>query len=317
MGAWSRVRSALGVTLVAHVVVLGLSLAPSIPLALLLHRAVGDTAAGDASLWEAGGAVLIEALHETGAGIGAVVLVWLAVGGLGALVAPWLTMSWLAALARPGRVSAALGTGALRYFPALAVSALHAPLLALCGVLLVALPAVAGLVLAGSPNAQTHDLVLVATLVPGLALTAWVALSHDLGRAALAVHDVGAWRATRLGMRAALRPSALPAYLGWLALGLALVALGLWVGGLGDVGAWWATLVTLLAQQAIALLRTVVRARWLAGAVVRVERLAVAEPGLSIPIGGAALVKAPEHVPDPSQPPPRPRAQTIRMGDDP
>jgi len=131
MGAWSRVRSALGVTLVAHVVVLGLSLAPSIPLALLLHRAVGDTAAGDASLWEAGGAVLIEALHETGAGIGAVVLVWLAVGGLGALVAPWLTMSWLAALARPGRVSAALGTGALRYFPALAVSALHAPLLAL------------------------------------------------------------------------------------------------------------------------------------------------------------------------------------------
>lgn len=315
MSAGKRLRGALGVTLVAHVFVLALSLAPAVPLSMLLHRAVADTAAGDAALFEPGAAALLEVLHDTAAGLGVVVLVWMAVAALIVLVGPWLTMSWLAALAKPRPVSEALGAGARSYFPSLAVSIFHGPLLAVAVGLVVAGPVVAGLVLSGSPDAQTHDLWVLGALVPGVVLVAWVAVSHDLGRAALVVHEVGPWRATRLGMRAALRPTALPAYVMWLVVGLALAAVGLAVGAAGDLGVWWATLATLVLQQAVAFARTVVRARWLAGAVARVERLAVARPPVAATIiGGGALVRQPEEVFVLSEPPPRPHAETDRPG---
>lgn len=265
-----RVRGAAVTTFAIYVCEALLALLPAVPLASALERAVGDHPAGSGALYAPGGTWLMEAIAEVGAAWAAVAGVTLVAMLLSALLGPLLQMAWLAALLRRTRLADALSQGARRYFAAIGVSVCLLPLLVLAALALVAGPMLIALAVENTPSDRAHDLVLLAACVPALLLAALWATWHDLARASLA-RGGGVFSAVLRGAVATFERSAVPAYVGWLALG-SVVGLGAHLLGAAlDVGGTLASTGVLVLTQLLALGRTFVRARWLAAALDRVR----------------------------------------------
>jgi hypothetical protein len=265
-----RLRSAARVTFAVHVCQTLLALAPAWPLAHAVERALATHPQGLAA-WDAPGSLWrMETLASLAEAIGLLGDVTLVSLVLTAVLAPLLQMAWLAALLRPTPVRDALAFGARRYRAALGVSLALLPALVLALGVLVLGPALLARVVRDTPNDRTHDLAVLAGLVPGLLLLALWALWHDLARASLARGGALPSALVRSALACA-RPSALAAYLGWLGLGTILAAaaqvLGAWLDGSGLLAALSALALT----QFLGLARTFVRGRWLASALDRIR----------------------------------------------
>jgi len=266
----ARVRGASVATFTVYVCGALLALAPAMPLASALENAVSDHPNGSGALYASGGIWLMEAFAELGGAWAVLANVTVITLLLSLMLGPLLQMTWLAALLRRRRLADALSEGARRYFLAIGVSIALSPLLGLALLLLVAVPGLVGLAVASTPSDRTHDLALLAACTPALAIAALWATWHDLARASLA-RGGGVLSAVIRGALATFQRSAVPAYLSWLALG-ALVGIAAQIlGGALDVGGTLASLCVLLVTQLLALLRTFVRARWLAAALERVR----------------------------------------------
>jgi len=266
----ARVRGASVATFTVYVCGALLALAPAMPLASALENAVSDHPNGSGALYAPGGVWLMEAFAELGGAWAVLANVTVITLLLSLMLGPLLQMTWLAALLRRRRLADALSEGARRYFLAIGVSIALSPLLGLALLLLVAVPGLVGLAVASTPSDRTHDLALLAACTPALAIAALWATWHDLARASLA-RGGGVLSAVIRGALATFQRSAVPAYLSWLALG-ALVGIAAQIlGGALDVGGTLASLCVLLVTQLLALLRTFVRARWLAAALERVR----------------------------------------------
>jgi len=266
----ARVRGASVATFTVYVCGALLALAPAMPLASALENAVSDHPNGSGALYASGGIWLMEAFAELGGAWAVLANVTVITLLLSLMLGPLLQMTWLAALLRRQKLAEALAAGARRYFSAIGVSIALSPPLGLALLLLVAVPGLVGLAVASTPSDRTHDLALLAACTPALAIAALWATWHDLARASLA-RGGGVLSAVIRGALATFQRSAVPAYLSWLALG-ALVGIAAQIlGGALDVGGTLASLCVLLVTQLLALLRTFVRARWLAAALERVR----------------------------------------------
>ncbi|HJL01922.1 MAG TPA: hypothetical protein RMH85_13660 [Polyangiaceae bacterium LLY-WYZ-15_(1-7)] len=259
-GAAARFRRGLGAGFVIHVVLTVGAAVVATQLASGFEAAFGGHAfAGEA--FADGGPIAVETLRAWGARELAPLLVVmgsaLLAGGLLALPAQ---LVWLELMRAPGPVGARVRRGLGHVPRGIGVSLLLAiPGLLALGVL-VGAPLVWALVFADDPNPRLRDVGMLALLAPGLLTLAGWAAWHDLSRAAVA-HGEGPIEAAKIGWRASR--GGVAAYLGWWLVGAALTALGAVLGGPG--------VLAFLGLQVLALGRTLVRGRWLAGALRRAE----------------------------------------------
>lgn len=265
----ARVRGASVATFAVYVCGALLALAPAMPLASALERAVADHPAGSGALYEPGGIWLMEAFAELGSAWAVLANVTLVALLLSLALGPLLQMTWLAALLRRQKLAEALAAGAKRYFRAIGVSIALSPVFGFALLLLVAGPGLVALLVRDTPSDRTHDLALLAASVPALLMGALWATWHDLARASLA-RGGGVLSAVIRGGSATFQRSAVLTYLAWLALGSALGVTAHLLGGVLDVGGALPSLSVLLVTQLLSLGRAFVRARWLAGALERV-----------------------------------------------
>jgi hypothetical protein len=219
--------------------------------------ALAPTAAGP-DAW------VLEAFADRGDALGALGVATLATLGLAAALGPLLSQAWIASFASEARLTAALAEGARRYFPAVRVSLILGPALALALGIAAVVPVAVALALDGAMTDRGLDLLAMAATLPGLVLLAVWATWHDLARAALGGGEaLRARDAVRAGLRA-LSLGALASYAGLFLLGLALVGLAQVVAlELDGVAA------TLLGQLLV-LARLATRGAWLANACARV-----------------------------------------------
>jgi hypothetical protein len=197
-----------------------LALLVAVPVANLVADTVGNGPAGDRTLWEPGGLVLLEALQRHAPALDAVtamaagVLLLAAVAGL---VPAASTLTVLAYATREGRPPGAVPTlteGA-RLFPPMALLFAFATV---TQALVLGFGAAAGSVL----EAWTHDSLGEAraqqvqglVLLLALAAVSVVGVAHDLARAALVRFKVGGGRALMLGVRT-LRLFPVPLWWSW------------------------------------------------------------------------------------------------------
>ena len=131
---FTRVRGASVATFVVYVCGALLALAPAVPFASALERAVSDHPAGSGALYEPGGVWLMEAFAEVGRAGAVLANVTLVALVLSLLLGPLLQMTWLAALLRRQKLAEALAAGAKRYFRAIGISLALSPLLGFAGV---------------------------------------------------------------------------------------------------------------------------------------------------------------------------------------
>ncbi|MBX3250378.1 MAG: hypothetical protein KF901_24600 [Myxococcales bacterium] len=191
---------------------------------------------------------------------------------LQALVGVLLQLVWLGAMRRDAAGWRAQLRRALTQLPrALALGALFVLALVVGLALLGALPMLWHVALADSPDARLHDLGMLAACLPAVAFAFRWRAAHDLGCAAISL-DASLREALRASWRT---PGTLP-YVGFWALSLTLLALGL--GAAWTLGAMAALFVAQLA----AFGRTLVRARWLATAQHRAARESHSRHGLEI-----------------------------------
>lgn len=237
--------------------------------------------------WTPGAGPAVELLHRTATHDGDTLTLGLA-GTMAAmaLLTPWLAMAWLAALERPQPLHRCLQLGLARYVPALGATLLTgvAGLAALAATLLP--PWAAHLALRSQPDARLHDLTVIATGLPALAVLLLLPTIHDLARGFLTHGTVGPVRAVARALRA-LRPGLVAAHVGYRLVGAALAAAAIVVALWPTLGSTaWATVVVL--GQLAALARTAVRGRWLALAVHRTRPDADVTPGSGCPGSRAA-----------------------------
>jgi hypothetical protein len=254
----------------------GLALVVGWPAAALARAACGHEAGADATLWQAGGHVLVDALwHETHAlaaltRTAALALLISALAGLVPLAALMAAMAY-AAPERGGNAglarSGAVGLGAFRAFSILLV------VLGLAEVAVVGVGVAAAELLEsalhqalGEAGAQRFGALVVAAF---LVATSAILVTHDLSRAAAVCSRVGGWRALALGVRS-FRTSTAPLWWSWAwrtAAGIALVAAGAQVVGRLRADSGWGMLVCVaLVHQGIVVSRVALRASWLARA---------------------------------------------------
>ena len=266
MNASTRMRSAMGATFALHL--LGVLLAGA--LALDIERSFsalgGHIVGGADALLEPGAAYLVEALaawrRHHAPEFAKLLLVILS---LALFLSPWLEMSWLAALDEPGRgLGPSLRLGAARYLRAIALFLLQAllssPLLLLSGLA----PIGVHLLLAESPFIPLHDLAVLAALLPSLVIALLAACWVDLGRLSLLPPGAGVLSAAKRSLLL-LRPRIALAYVGWLSLGLCLI-LGANALSAASPPGLVNTAIALGAAQFLLFMRSLCRARWLAGA---------------------------------------------------
>jgi hypothetical protein len=271
---WQRLRDAAGATFLVHVVITLLALVPTYPLVMALGGTVANHPRGERALLEPGGAVLLEALDQAGDAIFALFHTTLAVQLVALALAPFLALTWLAALARPQSLAASISVAAGGYLRAVGAAGILLVPAGLAVGLALLVPTIVHLVLEDLPDARVHDVLVFLALLVGLAPLAVVAAWHDLTRAAIVRGARSSWRAVLEGL-IALRGGAVPAYVTWMAIGLALLLLGHLIGIWLDSPSTWTALLLLFIQQLIALARTLVRGRWLATAV---EHAATVQP---------------------------------------
>lgn len=268
--AIERMRWSSAATFLAWAVPLVLA----IPAALMggagLAGAVADLPESEAMLYAPGGGVFIDAVPASIERTGVfATLAWLAALFATAVLTPWLFGTWVSALAAPRTLRDAIVEGARAYLRVLLVTLFLLLVFAGTAIAAALLPVGAHFALGGSPNVRTHDLVVLASLVPGAILLAGWAAWYDLARARAALVAESPLASFRFGARA-LGATTVGAWFFWFALGLAILWLG-WrfaaaVDGAGELRIAAVFAVTQIA----ALLRTFVRARWLAGVAARV-----------------------------------------------
>jgi hypothetical protein len=265
-----RLRAAAPTTFAVHVGQTLLALAPAWPFAHAVERALGTHPQGLGAWDVPGGLWRMETLASFAEALGLLGDVALVSMLLTAALAPLLQMAWLAALLRRTPLRDALAFGARRYGAALGVSLALLPALLIALGMVVLGPALLARLVRDTPNDRTHDLVVLAGLVPGLLLLALWAVWHDLARASLA-RGCGLPSALVRGALACARPSAVAAYLGWLGLGAMLAVAAQLIGGWLDRSGLLAALSALVVTQLLGLARTFIRGRWLAAALDRVR----------------------------------------------
>jgi len=257
--AWARWRRGAFATFLVHLGLTALALPAASAVTSGVRRVAGEHPRG-VNGWSS--EATVDIVVEAMAAAGAEVFVDLAfMGGLALLLSVPVQMVWLTAMREP-LTPKALGRAMLKTPTAWMVSLLLVPAWLLGAGVLVGCGWAAHAIFEG-PNPRTHDLAVLVSLLPGIAL--WVSWGawHDLARASVAEDAASAFDAARRGWRA-LRP-ALGEYVTWQLVAASVVVLGWWTSGLGS-----ATLV-LFATQTVALGRTFVRARWLASATLRVR----------------------------------------------
>lgn len=284
IGPWTRLRRGGVATFVVYLVTTLFALVPATTLTSALAGA-----ADDARLFEPGGAVVLEAASAARWALATVGLTTMGLIVLTLLLSPLLTVTWLASMTRPRPFSESFGVGVRCYWASILLAIMLAPLAAGACALTVWLAMLVGEAFPSTSDPQRHAAAMLVGAIPGLLLLAHVAAWHDLGRAAIAIgaeepqarakHSMPpvappgtvsrAWRGFRAGARALIRGWAVPAYLIWLFIGAVLAVGAHALGWVLDANIAWMALALLAAQQFLALGRTLVRGRWLAGAVER------------------------------------------------